>query len=144
MKQLNTPMVLSSKLELYSDLKLVFAITFVMFFLLTIIYGIKIKALEILGKKTGLSKKKEIALMKAGKAIKRKNIQKRVSEQYTVPISYSNENLMETERLAETVALGATEIEETIVLNQEMLQTETDGFYLQKNIVVAHGKRLAL
>lgn len=136
--------ILTSKLNLYSNFKIVFIVIFIVLLIITIIYGTKVRAMMIIGKKTGLSKKKEIALMKAGKAIKRRSVQKKTGEMYTVPISYINENSSGTEKLAETVALETPETEETIVLNQEMLQKEADGFHLLKNIVVVHGKKLAL
>lgn len=132
-----------SMMPVYYNLRTVFLIVFVILLILTVIYGVKVRINTIISKKTGLHKKKEIAMMKAGKSIKRRRVSQVMGEQYTEQIMMQkvNENDNGTMKLGqEQTGLLDDSNNVTTVLNQADAKRD---FYLVKNIMVVHGVPLS-
>ncbi|MBR1691917.1 MAG: hypothetical protein IJ711_03990 [Lachnospiraceae bacterium] len=133
--------LLAGMMSVYYNLRTIFAVLFVVLQIITVVYGVRIRIYSLLAKKTGLHKKREIAMMEAGKATRKRKVKKVEAQQYTQQIlmQKSTNRPDQTEKLQSTTVLEKSDAYSTTVLGQSGTEKE---FCLLQNIVVVHGKPL--
>ncbi len=133
-----------SALTVYNNASIICFILFMVLLGITIIYGRRVHILELIMKKTGVLKKREIAKMEEGKAVRHRTVrQVKPHQQYTTQIhtQMDEQQAPQTEKLQEEDKIVMPAVAETTVL-QSSENARDEDFVILQNIIEVHGKRL--
>lgn len=149
--------ILGSQIDLYYNLRNVFGALFILFVMISVIYGVRVHVISILKKYLGIQKRHEIANMKHERTGKKKSTGRFTGGMKTEPIIQSRVDVsrVQTEKLPETEATMLLMQEadqqtavldceensvETMVLSQEGAPNRAPVIRMEKDIMVVGGE----